>query len=356
MQTAALLTKSATERNSSHFTTGHRLLIATTPAERDLFLPHFSDFDESGAGVIEWCNTEGLTVSEWHQILDVFDPTILVSCWSTRGLPAEDEKLRSLRYVCHLTGSIRHVVPKGLLSRGVLVTNWGPLVSSAVAEHALLLALAALRNLPNWPGVMVAPEDQLREARWKLKTRTLHGRQVGIHGFGNIARALLTLLKPFQVKISVYSEGVPRSYIEQHQVAVCDSLEDLFQMSEVLFECEALTERSKGSVSESVLGLMMKDAVFVNVGRGAVVAEDALAKLGITGHLRLGLDVFEAEVPPEDSLLWQVPAATMSPHIAGPTQDQYRACGELALANIRRFVSGESVEFSVGPEIYDYSS
>src|SRR5438270_6057091 len=74
------------------------------------------------------------------------NPEILITCWSSPLL--RDEWLESpscrLRYVCHLTGSVRHVVSRRFIERGGWVTNWGSIPSGAVAEHALLLALAAL--------------------------------------------------------------------------------------------------------------------------------------------------------------------------------------------------------------------
>lgn len=332
-----------------------RLLLALSQSERDLFFP---DFERQLTGLPEWqwCDTSAIFNGSWPQLLESLQPTILLSCWSTPSLPEGHDALEHLKYVCHLTGSIKHVVPRKMLADGLRVTNWGHLASNAVAEHALLLALAALRNLPNWGGPMKAGESEFRQAPDSLNTRTLSGKRVAIHGFGSVARSLIKLLRSFDVSITAYSSGVPQSYIEEHNVRATDSLADLFQDCEIFFECEALTEANRKSVTGALLRKLPFGAVFVNVGRGAVVDEETLGELADQGHLRVGLDVFACEPLPESSPLWNAPCAILSPHIGGPTRDQYTAFGQHALTNIRKYLRGESLESLIQLRQYDLST
>jgi phosphoglycerate dehydrogenase-like enzyme len=332
-----------------------RVLVALDADEKSLFFPD-TYFESMRLQGCEFHFPAEMAQREWAPLLEEYDPTIIMSCWSTRRLPKENFSRSSLRYLCHLTGSVRHVVSRKMLENGLLVTNWGDLTSLPVAEHALLLALAALRNMPNWPTVLRSSESKVRQARNSLRTRTLSGRRIGLHGFGRIARSLVTLLKPFRSEIHIYSAGVPNAFIEEHDAIPCDSLDELFACSDVLFECEALTPASTGSITRDLLLKLPHDAVFINVGRGAVVAPGALEELAISKGLRIGLDVFDPEPLEIDSPFYEAPCAVLSPHIGGPTHDQYLSCGSIALENILRFAQGQMPQYVITPEIYDLST
>jgi phosphoglycerate dehydrogenase-like enzyme len=282
------------------------------------------------------------------------NPEVLLTCWSTPELP--EKWLKSpecrLRYICHLTGSVRHIVPRGFVERGGLVTNWGTIPSTTVAEQALLLALAALRNLGRWPEVFRDPAaDSQRMER--LRTRTLHGCRVGIHGFGQIAQALVKLLAPFNVSISAYSPGVPPALFTGAGVSPVASLRGLFAGSDVVFECEALTARTRESVQAGELAALPDDAVLVNVARGGLINEQALLREAVSGRIRVALDVFDSEPLSTDSPWLRVPGVVLSPHIAGPTFDQYPECTRAALANLQRYFGKQPLESIVTLEIYD---
>lgn len=329
-----------------------RLACAISPEEKKLFLG-------PAAGVSGWPDIatvwlehsgHGLSVQQWMDL----NPAILLTGWSTVPLPAEwlDDRTCALRYVCHLTGSVRRLLPRTFIAQGGVVTNWGDIPSTAVAEHALLLALAALRNLGGWTDAAPHPRDTARRIE-RLKTRSLVGRNVGIHGFGRIARALVSLLRPFGVSITAFSAGVPAGMLQAAGVASCASLGELFARSEVLFECEALTPATAGSVSAGVLARLPDAAVFVNVARGGLVDEAALLAETGTGRVRVALDVVTSEPLAPEGPFATVTGAVLSPHIGGPTFDQYPQCGGLALRNIARFVKGEPLEAVVTPADYD---
>lgn len=318
--------------------------------ERDEYLP--------GIGIAGRRMDDGELVrtESWEKLLRALRPEVLVTCWSTPPLPEEWISALDcpLSYVCHVTGSVRGVVPRSFLERGGHVTNWGQVAGREVAEHALLLAMAALRRMPGWRRVRVTGDGMPATAQ--LRTRTLYGRRVGVHGFGKVARSLLQLLKPFDVEVSAFSEGVPPAFMRAHQVRPCASLEELCACSEVLFECEALTPESRGSVNAEVLSVLPDGAVFVNVGRGQVVDESALVREAARGRLLVALDVAEAEPPQCDSPIGVLPDVILSPHIAGPTYEHYARCGEFALENIGRFLRGEPLEAEVDLDIYDRST
>jgi phosphoglycerate dehydrogenase-like enzyme len=299
-------------------------------------------------------NSEGSSTESWERMLRELRPTVLVTAWSCPNLPLEwaMEDNCPLRYVCSITGSVKPRVPRELIERGLLVTNWGAQVSDAVAEHAMLMVLALLRGLPVWSELMARPRSMF-EMMPKLRSRPLHGKRVGLHGFGAVARGLVGLLRPYEVEIAAYSDGVPAGMFDEFGIRRCRSLEELFSGSEVLIECEGLNEHSCGSVTEEVLRLLPEDAVFVNVGRGAVTDEGALAKLAAEGRLRIGLDVYQKEPLVSDSPLLQNPRILLSPHVAGPTWETYPVCGTQAIERLDAYLRGETPENRVTLDIYD---
>lgn len=323
-----------------------RVLFALSSLEWDLFFPHGTDFAQG-----EMFTHRTDSGADFEEALRLIDPDVLVTSWSTPPLRIEWlRRPRALRYICHTTGSVRKLVPRIYVEEGGLVTNWGTLAAKTVAEHALLLILASLRRLPEWQGVISG------ERRWQpspIITRTLYGKRVGLHGFGNVARALVALLRPFGANIAAFSYGVPEEHFVQHEVARCDSLETLFEQSEILVECEALNRFTTGIVTRHLLELLPEGALFVNVGRGAVVDERALGELAGQGRLHVGLDVYSQDPIHPESLLHAVEDAVLSPHLAGPTTDQFPLCGKLVEKNLRAFLSGEAVEAMVTLEMYD---
>jgi phosphoglycerate dehydrogenase-like enzyme len=242
-----------------------------------------------------------------------------------------------------------------MLERGLIVTNWGPAAAPAVAEAALLLVLACLRRLNAWSFVMHG------ERGWVGKPMNdsgvgLYGRRVAVHGFGNIARQFLRLIAPFGCDVTVYSEGVPSEVFVEHGVREAPSLAALFAGAEVVVDVEALNERTRGSVTEPLLRSIADGGVFVNVGRGAVVDERALERGAAEGRLQIGLDVYEKEPLPATSPLRGLANVTLTPHVAGPTRDQRRACGARAVEALCRFAAGEPVDRPVGLDEFDRST
>lgn len=331
-----------------------RVLISLQKRELGLFFPQ--GFPEMDGAVAECVEERDMAAYAWREE-QIFEsrPHILVTGWCTPPLPKEwvERDDFPVRYVGNVTGSVRGVLPRVFLEKGGVVTNWGDTISIYVAEHGLLLALAALRNLPAWKPAIRIREQQGIQAIDTLITRTLCGRRVGLHGFGRIARALITLLRPFNAEISVYSQGVPDGVIRAEGARACGSMRELFSNSEVLFECEALTPHSEGCVDRACLAALPDGAVFVNIARGRLVDEAALADEARSGRLRVATDVLCSEPVRTDSPFYTMENVIVSPHIGGPTLDRYPECGALVARNIRAYLRGEPLLNVVTLSDYD---
>jgi phosphoglycerate dehydrogenase-like enzyme len=280
---------------------------------------------------------------------------ILVSAWQTPPLngPITVAELKSLRYVCYLAGTVRRLVPRELIANGLIVTNWGNSIAETVAECALMLILMALRRASHWAIAMH------REGAWKdatTMTQSLIGRRVGLHGFGGISQSLVPMLRPFTDRIQTCSPRVPDAVLARLGVSRVKSLEELFSTSEIVVELAAATPENFHIVQESHLRMIPEGGVFVNVGRGCVVDEVALARVARDGKIQIALDVFELEPLPVESALRGLPNVTLLPHLGGPTRDRRRDSGALALKNLRAFLRGEPQEAVVTVDVYDRST
>jgi phosphoglycerate dehydrogenase-like enzyme len=178
----------------------HRAIVALSDAEVADFLPgHLWSELEAALPGYQRVLPPGAS-ADWLRLWEETPAGILVSAWQTpplpAGLPVGDNG--SLRYVCHLAGTVRKLIPRDLIARGLLVTNWGDSISGTVAECAVMLTLMALRRASYWAVAMH------REGAWKNPstfTQSLLGRRVGLHGLGAISQRLVPMLRPFTDRI-----------------------------------------------------------------------------------------------------------------------------------------------------------
>ncbi len=330
------------------------LLAVLTPTEAREFLPEPLLGDVRAlAADFRLVDPSRLGAAAFARELAAADPEILLACWKTPLLP--EALPPRLRYVCYVAGSVKRLVTRAHLERGLVVSNWGGSISRTVAECALLHLLACLRNTSHWAVAMHQPGV----AAWKnglTDARSLFGRSVGLHGFGPVARELVALLKPWGCPVTAFSPDLSAEVALAHDVARAASLEALFAENEIIVELAPLIPATTGLVTERILRLIRPGGVFVNVGRGAVVDEAALLRVAQEKKIAIGLDVFTEEPLPADSGFRALPHVNLTPHLAGPTIDRYPDAGAFALKNLRAYADGRPLEAVVTPEVYDFSS
>lgn len=330
------------------------LVAVLTPTEVREFLPEpmLAQLRQL-APEFRLIDSTGLDQATLARELIALNPEVLLACWKTPLLP---EQLPSrLKYVCYIAGSLKRLINRSHLERGLLVTNWGGSISRTVAECALFHILACLRNTSHWAIAMHQPG----RAAWKnglTDARSLFCRRVGIHGFGPVARELVSLLRPWNCPVTALAPDLTAELAHAYGVERAGTLEALFSENEIIVELAPLIPATTGIVTEKLLRLIRPGGVFVNVGRGAVVDEAALLKVAGEGKLAVGLDVYATEPLPADSGFRALPNVSLTPHIAGPTIDRYPDAGAFALKNLRAYAEDRPLEAVVTPEIYDQTS
>jgi len=336
--------------------TSNRIIYALNAVEWKTFFP--GAMREEAIGLSDEyliVNPEEMSVAQWEATLASFQPNVIVAAWKCHAIPAHFDVLTGgkLKYVCYLAGSIRKLVTESILEKGLIVSNWGNVISRVVAECGLMLAIAALRKTAYWQLGMHL------EGEWKTPetvSGSLFERRVGIHGFGAISQALAILLKPFDVKIEAYSPSVPDGLLEEFDVKRSYTLEALFSENDVIFELAALTPQNEGIVTEALLRSIPVGGAFINIGRGAVVDEAALARVASEGQIQVGLDVYGIEPLPKDSPFRGMKNIVLLPHLGGPTTDRRQDSGRLALSNLKRYGAGETLEATVSAQVYARST
>jgi D-3-phosphoglycerate dehydrogenase len=201
--------------------------------------------------------------------------------------------------------------------RGVAVMNapGGNTVSAAELTMALLLSVAR----------RVAEADRsMREGKWeraKFQGVELRGRTLGVIGGGRIGGAVAERCRAFGMKVIVHDPYLPVERVVDLKSPVVE-LNDLLETADVVTLHVPLTEETKGLIGESALGMMKKGAFLINVSRGGVVDEAALARALAEERIAgAGLDVYETEPLAAGSPLLSAPNLVLTPHLGASTQE-----------------------------------
>jgi phosphoglycerate dehydrogenase-like enzyme len=201
-----------------------------------------------------------------------------------------------------------------------------------VAEHALALMLAMLRDLPR----------RARATQWGQKSgRSLVGARVCIIGGGAIALSLVRLLAPFQVQVDIVRRTLrPFAAPVASQATLADLPAVLGRADVVVVAC-ALTPQTHHVLNAHSLARMQAHACVVNVARGQHIDTDALVE-ALQQH-RIGgaaLDVTEPEPLPPGHALWSLPNVLITPHTANTDDMAVPVLSARVEENVRRFVHG----------------
>jgi phosphoglycerate dehydrogenase-like enzyme len=280
----------------------------------------------------------------YSALLQELGAEIVVTGWGspllTEGVFAANPQLK---YMAHLTGTVREMVEKGCIEQGLLVTNWGNLIGKTVAEGALMAILSCLRRTTYVTFLMH------QEKGWQARDEEpLFKKTIGLHGFGNIAQHLIPLLAPFDCDIETYSPYTDDSILEEYGVRRQTDLKALYTNNHIVSIHAARTPETFHIVDAK----MHDGAVLVNSSRGALVDTEALIAELKTGRIYASLDVYEKEPLPATSELRGLLNCQLACHSAGPTPDSMVDFGEAAIDNIERYVKAEDVERIVDAELY----
>jgi glyoxylate reductase len=224
--------------------------------------------------------------------------------------------------------------------KGIVVTNTPGVLTETTADLTWALILAVVRKIPQ-------ADRFLRSGGfkgWKLDLclgREMTGKRLGIIGMGRIGRAVAERAKGFRMDI-VYYDRRRLNAAEEKALGVASlSLDELLRTSDIVSIHASMTEGSTHLLSREKLAFMKTDAVLINVARGPIVDEQALADALESGRIwGAGLDVYEREPAIEDRLL-KMDNVVLLPHIGSATYETRLKMAMMAATNLVMALKGE---------------
>ena len=220
--------------------------------------------------------------------------------------------------------------------RGIIVTHTPTVLDKEVADTALMLWLAAAKQL-------VAAHDWAASGAWEREgpfpfQRGIRDRTVAILGLGRIGMEIAKLAQVFGSRILYTARGpkdVPFDFVAD--------LTEMARQADVLFVICPLTDETRHIVTREVMDALGPDGILINIARGPVVDEAALVAAiadGTLGHA--ALDVFEAEPKVSDGLKGRA-NVTLAPHIGSATVETRRAMSDLVCRNLESYARDGTV-------------
>lgn len=220
---------------------------------------------------------------------------------------------------------------------GIVVTNAEGALAPTVAEHAMALALALGRRLPD----ALAAQGRME---WNqgiaAGMRSLEGGTLLLVGLGHIGRAVAARARAFGMKI-VAATRRPRADPLAEEVHGLTAVPGLAARADLIVTCIALSPETRGIIGRAALAGCQPGVLLVNVGRGGLVDTDALIEALATGRVAgAGLDVTDPEPLPPGYPLWGAPNLIVTSHVAGAGRRGEERIAEAAVESLRRFMAG----------------
>jgi phosphoglycerate dehydrogenase-like enzyme len=225
------------------------------------------------------------------------------------------------------------------MPRGIPVCAAPGVKGPTVAEHAMLLLLASFRRFHAIEQARAARKwirDEMHET-----SRTLEGATLVVVGFGAIGQEIARKAKAFDMRVITVTRA-GRAGPTVDQAVKREQLHDVLPQADAVVLCLPVEPDTVRLFGDAEFARMKGDALFVNVGRGDLVDEDALIR-ALAGN-RIGgaaLDVTAVEPLPADSPLWTFDNVLISPHSAGCGKDGSERFNAIFAENLRRYRTGE---------------
>jgi D-3-phosphoglycerate dehydrogenase len=219
--------------------------------------------------------------------------------------------------------------------KGIVVTNTPGANSVSVAELAMALMLALLRQIPE-------AVSATRQGKWpRLSGASLEGKTVGILGLGAIGKLLARRLAGFDCRLLAYDPGPDQEFARANGVTLLPVDEILPQADLISLHMPLLPETNR-LVNQDFLAKMKKGAYLINTARGEIIDESALLAALQSGHLRgAGLDAFRVEPPDLNNPLLSLPQVIATPHLGAQTDGAVNNMGRLSLQDCLAVLRGE---------------
>jgi len=237
----------------------------------------------------------------------------------------------SLRWLHTFSTGVDHPVFGTFLDKGVRLTTSAGANARPIARTVVMHLLALSRRLPSLI-------DAQRDHRWTpFPFDELEGSRVAVVGMGAIGREVIRLV----TALGMQPIGVRRA-VAGDEPCECVPIARVLPTVGALVLAVPLTAETTQLIDEAAIAALPVGALVINVARGEVIDESALAAAILSGRLGgAALDVFTTEPLPADSALWDLPNVILTPHSSGMTNQLPARATDRFVENLRRYVRGE---------------
>ncbi|HTM07290.1 MAG TPA: D-2-hydroxyacid dehydrogenase family protein [Verrucomicrobiae bacterium] len=259
----------------------------------------------------------------------------------TRFTASLIEALPDLEFIAQTGNHAYHIDMAAATTAGIVVTLAPG--GNSVTELTFGLMIAAMRRIPQSDAAM-------RRGEWPLVLGyVLKGKTLGILGLGKIGVEVAAIARAFGMKVIAWGPTLSADRADKSGAEYLP-LDEVMRRSDVVSVHLKLSAQSKGLIDERRLRLMRPNSYLVNTARGAIVDENALARIlkekAIAGA---ALDVFVDEPLPKASPLSELDNVVLAPHLGWPTDAGFQGFAENAVENILSYLDGKLVR-AINPE------
>ncbi len=259
-----------------------------------------------------------------------------------------------------LIGAVRHGAGVDMIpidqatNAGVMVANIPGVNANAVAEHTVRSMLQLARRSEMVSRQLRGLTSANLTQQWNSARAVtnagieLSGRTVGIIGFGNVGQSIAKICAlGFGMKVLAFT----RSDISSQSHAIRAALPQLLESSDYLVLACPLTTQTRGMIGKKELALLPKSSVLINVARGPVVDELALINALQTKQIAgAALDVFDNQPLPADHPFWSMENVSITPHVAGISEDSMLAMGNGVVEAVAQILNGKVPANCINPQ------
>ncbi len=263
--------------------------------------------------------------------------------WSIR--PEQVQAAKKLRWIHSPAAAVHTLMFPELVNSDIQITNAREVHGPVVAEHVIAQIFALAKKIPDAVRLQLKHEwGQQRMWDELPRVREVAGATLGLVGLGAIGRAVARSAKALGMRVIAAREHPEKGSEGADDVFGPAQIDEIFRRADYVVLAAPITAATNALASAERLALMKPDACLINVGRGLLVEETALAA-ALRGK-RIGgaaLDVFPREPLAPESPLWDLPSLLITPHTAALTDKIWERHYALFSENLRRYLSGSSL-------------
>jgi phosphoglycerate dehydrogenase-like enzyme len=271
---------------------------------------------------------------------EISDAEIVIA-WSIR--PEQFQRAKKLRWIHSPAAAVHQLIFPELVSSDVVLTNAREVHGPVVAEHAIALIFALAKKIPQSARLQQQHTWGQQQLWDELpRVREVAGATLGLVGLGSIGREVVKRASALGMRIIAVREHPEKGSDGAGEIYSPSRLDDMLQQADYVVLAAPVTPSTRTLMDASRLENMKPEACLINVSRGALIDEIALANALLKKKIAgAALDVFSKEPLPADSPLWGLENLLITPHTAALTDKLWSRHYALFTENLRRYLQHE---------------